>query len=83
VVELNRAAAVAMANGPARGLELMERLSPALGEYRWYHAARADLLRRLSRREEAVIAYQRALEMAANQSERAYLQRRLAEVATR
>ena len=82
VVELNRAAAVAMADGPERGLSLMEELSETLRHYRWYHAARADLLRRLSRREEAVIAYRRALDMAANHGERAYLERRLAEVAT-
>ncbi len=58
VVELNRAAAVAMADGPARGLELMDRpeLAGPLEEYRWYHAARADLLRRLERRTEAAEA---------------------------
>jgi len=82
VVELNRAAAVAMAEGAVRGLELMDAppLAEALREYRWYHAARADLLRRLSRLEEAADAYRRALQLAANRGERAYLEKRLAEV---
>jgi RNA polymerase sigma-70 factor (ECF subfamily) len=82
VVELNRAAAVAMAEGPERGLQLMERpeVSGPLESYRWYHAARADLLRRLGRRAEASEAYARALELADNRDERTYLQRRLAEV---
>ena len=82
VVALNRAAAVAMAEGPEVGLALMDApdLAQALREYRWYHAARADLLRRLARPEEAAAAYRRALQMAANYGERAYLQRRLTEV---
>jgi RNA polymerase sigma-70 factor (ECF subfamily) len=82
VVELNRAAAVAMAEGPLRGLELMDRPEVAgpLEEYRWFHAARADLLRRLGRRAEASVAYARALELAENGDERAYLQRRMTEV---
>jgi RNA polymerase sigma-70 factor, ECF subfamily len=82
VVELNRAAAVAMADGPAKGLSLIERpeLAAPLDEYRWYHAARADLLRRLDRAAEAALAYTRALELADNAAERAYLERRLAEV---
>jgi RNA polymerase sigma-70 factor (ECF subfamily) len=82
VVELNRAAAMAMAEGPERGLELMDRpeLAGPLADYRWYHAARADLLRRLGRRPEAHAAYKRALELAENRQERAYLQRRLTEV---
>jgi RNA polymerase sigma-70 factor (ECF subfamily) len=84
VVELNRAAAVAMAEGPARGLELMERpeVAEPLEGYRWYHAARADLLRRLGRQAEASAAYARALELAENRDERAYLQRRMREVNT-
>jgi RNA polymerase sigma-70 factor (ECF subfamily) len=82
VVELNRAAAVAMADGPLRGLELMNQseLANALKTYRWYHAARADLLRRLARNDEARLAYSRALELTENAAERAYLQRRLTEV---
>jgi RNA polymerase sigma-70 factor (ECF subfamily) len=82
VVELNRAAAVAMVDGPQRGLELMERpdVAEPLREYRWFHAARADLLRRLGRAADASAAYRQALELAENRDERAYMQRRLAEL---
>jgi RNA polymerase sigma-70 factor (ECF subfamily) len=82
IVELNRAAAVAMAEGPAQGLALIERPEVAgpLADYRWLHAARADLLRRLDRLDDAAAAYRRALELAENGAERAYLKRRLAEV---
>jgi RNA polymerase sigma-70 factor (ECF subfamily) len=83
VVELNRAAAVAMADGAAAGLRLMDRpeIAEPLRQYRWFHAARADLLRRLGRLAEVTAAYTRALELTENAPERAYLQRRLAEVA--
>ncbi len=83
VVELNRAAAVAMADGPEHGLRLMDRpaVAGALRNYRWFHVARADLLRRLGRPAEASAAYARALELAENRDERAYLRRRMAEVA--
>ena len=83
VVELNRAVAVAMADGPAEGLEIMERPEVAgpLQDYRWFHSAKADLLRRLERWDEAAQAYRAALDMAANASERKFLERRLAEVA--
>jgi RNA polymerase sigma-70 factor (ECF subfamily) len=83
VVELNRAAAVAMAEGPERGLQLMDRpeVADALQSYRWFHVARADLLRRLGRSVEASAAYARALELAENRHERAFLERRLAELA--
>jgi RNA polymerase sigma-70 factor (ECF subfamily) len=82
VVELNRAAAVAMADGPERGLQLMDRaeVAEALRGYRWFHAARADLLRRLGRTVEASAAYARALELTENRGERTYMQRRLNEV---
>ena len=82
VVELNRAAAVGMAEGPERGLALIDRHEVAgpLAAYRWLHAARADLLRRLARFEEARAAYARALELTENAADRAYLVRRLAEV---
>ena len=82
VVELNRAAAVAMAVGPREGLALMDRPEVAgpLESYRWLHAARADLLRRMERFDEAAAAYTRALELADNCAERAYLQSRLTEV---
>ena len=82
VVELNRAAAVAMADGPLAGLALMERVAVAepLDGYNWFHAARADLLRRLSRHADAALAYARALQLTDNRAERTYLERRLAEV---
>ena len=82
VVELNRAVAVAMAEGPAAGLSLIEELE-ASGKLKGYHllpATRADLLRRLGRRIDAVSAYEEALELAATDAERRYIARRLAEV---
>jgi RNA polymerase sigma-70 factor, ECF subfamily len=84
VVELNRAAAVAMASGPEYGLELIDRpeVAGALADYSWLHAARADLLRRLGRHAAAALAYTRALALTENGAERAYLAGRLAEVAT-
>ena len=78
VVELNRAVAVAMASGPERGLELMAELP--LERYHLFHAARADLLRRLDRRAEASEAYRRALALTDSEPERRFLSRRLAEV---
>jgi predicted RNA polymerase sigma factor len=78
-VELNRAVAVAMAEGPAYGLDLVERI-PGLDQYHLLHAARADLLRRLGRTEEAAAAYAQALELATNPTERGFLERRLAEL---
>jgi RNA polymerase sigma-70 factor (ECF subfamily) len=81
VVELNRAVAVAMADGPAAGLKLVEALE-ASGELDGYHllpATRADLLRRLERHAEAAAAYRDALELAATDAERRFLARRLAE----
>jgi RNA polymerase sigma-70 factor (ECF subfamily) len=80
-VELNRAAAVAMARGPEQGLILIDRPEVAgqLDSYIWLHAARADLLRRLGRRSEARVAYSRALTLTDNRAERAYLEGRLAE----
>ena len=80
VVELNRAVAVAMAEGPERGLELIGPLSEPLERYQWFHSARADLLRRLDRNDEAAEAYERALSLTANAVERRFLRRRLAEV---
>ena len=83
VVELNRAVAVAMVDGPARGLELLDGIEAdgELADYHLLHAARADLLRRLDRRSEASVAYRRALDLAGNEAERSFLARRLTEVA--
>jgi RNA polymerase sigma-70 factor (ECF subfamily) len=79
VVELNRAVAVAMAEGPEHGLELIDGID-GLDGYRHLHSARADLLRRLGRGHEAAESYGRALELAPQRAERAFLERRLAEV---
>ncbi|HUZ03507.1 MAG TPA: RNA polymerase sigma factor [Thermomicrobiaceae bacterium] len=80
IVSLNRAVAVAMADGCGAGLALMTELDEPLADYHLYHAARADLLRRLGRDAEAITAYERALELTTNPAERAYLARRLREV---
>ena len=77
VVELNRAIAVAEAEGPEAGLVLVERLD--LDGYQYFHSTRADLLRRLGRTDEARNEYERALELAGSEPERRFLQRRLAE----
>jgi RNA polymerase sigma-70 factor, ECF subfamily len=79
IVELNRAVAVAMAEGVDQGLGLIDDIQ-GLDDYHLLHAARADLLRRLGRDAEAAGAYRRALELAPNPVERAYLERRLAQV---
>jgi RNA polymerase sigma-70 factor (ECF subfamily) len=82
VVELNRAVAVAMADGPTAGLALMDGLSAdgRLDDYVYLHSSRADLLRRLERWSEARAAYDRAVGLTANEAERAFLRRRIAEV---
>jgi RNA polymerase sigma-70 factor (ECF subfamily) len=82
VVALNYAVAVAMSDGLEKGLLQIHQLgeSGELDSYYLYHAARADLLRRLSRNEEAVAAYERALGFTANAVERRYLRRRIAEL---
>jgi RNA polymerase sigma-70 factor (ECF subfamily) len=79
VVELNRAVALAEAEGPSAGLEVMDRL--ALEDYHYLHAARGELLRRLGRSAEAGDAYRRALALVHDEPERRLLERRLAEVA--
>jgi RNA polymerase sigma-70 factor, ECF subfamily len=79
IVELNRAVAVAMAEGPAHGLDVVDRI-PGLDRYHLLHATRADLLRRLGRTREAASAYGRALELATHPAERGFLERRLAEL---
>jgi RNA polymerase sigma-70 factor, ECF subfamily len=78
IVALNHAVAVAMAEGPERGLALVERID--LPDYHLLHAARADLLRRLERNDEAALAYRDALALEMNSADRAFLERRLAEV---
>jgi RNA polymerase sigma-70 factor (ECF subfamily) len=82
VVELNRAVAVAMRDGPRAGLDLVDNLlgRGELGNYHLAHAAKADMSRRLGLKEDARAAYQRALELARQEPERRYLERRLAEV---
>jgi len=84
VIELNRAVAVAMADGPLRGLALLNQpeLEKALHDYYLFHAARADLLRRAGRLNEASVAYIQALDLCQNERERAFLRRRLAEVSS-
>ncbi|MBE1593822.1 RNA polymerase sigma factor [Nonomuraea angiospora] len=82
VVALNRAAAVAMRDGPETGLALLDELAgePRLRGYHPYLVARADLLHRLGRLPEAAAAYRAALEVAGSEPERAHLRRRLASV---
>ena len=79
VVALNRAAAVAEAEGPERGLELVEEVAASgqLEGYHLLHSARAEMLRRLGRTDEAARSYSRALELASNPVERRFLERRL------
>ncbi|AVO51736.1 RNA polymerase sigma factor [Ectopseudomonas mendocina] len=82
VIELNRAVALAMRDGPETGLEQVDRLL-AKGELEGYHlahAARADLLRRLGRREQALVAYRQALTLAQQGPDRQFLQKRLEEL---
>jgi RNA polymerase sigma-70 factor (ECF subfamily) len=82
VVELNRAVAVAMADGPSLALTIVDRIAASgdLATYPWLHSTRADLLRRLGRREEAALAYARARELITNPVDRAFIDRRLAEL---
>jgi RNA polymerase sigma-70 factor, ECF subfamily len=82
IVSLNRAVAIAMADGPQSGLAIVDALAANgdLDNYHLLHAARADLLRRIGSREEAAKSYSRALALVTNERERAYLQRRLREV---
>ncbi|XXX79465.1 RNA polymerase sigma factor [Sorangium sp. So ce134] len=82
VVELNRAAAVSQHRGPEAGLELMDALLERgeLRDYRFLHSARADLLRKLGRRDDARAAYRRALELTTQEPERRFLERRSREM---
>jgi len=82
IIELNRAVAVAMRDGPAAGLALVETIlaSGELADYRLAHAAHADLCRRLGMAAEARTSYQRALELTQQAPERRFLEHRLAEL---
>jgi RNA polymerase sigma-70 factor (ECF subfamily) len=80
IVSLNRAVAVAMVDGPRVALALIDALAGELDGYHLFHAARADLLRRLGSSPEAAISYGRALALVTNESERRFLERRLREV---
>ena len=82
VISLNRAVAVAMVDGPEPALALIDEIEATGGleDYHLLHSARADLLRRMGANEEAGRSYARALELAANDSERRFLERRLREV---
>jgi RNA polymerase sigma-70 factor, ECF subfamily len=82
MVDLNRAVAVAMVDGPAAGLALMDAIEAdgRLSDYYLLHAARADLLHKLGRDEEAAGAYRRALQVVGNEPERAFLTRRLTQL---
>lgn len=83
IVSLNRAVALAMVNGPKEALEIIDSLTAStadLDSYHLLHATRADLLRRMGSGEEAAKNYRRALELATNESERRFLQRRIKEI---
>jgi RNA polymerase sigma-70 factor (ECF subfamily) len=85
VVELNRAAAIAMRDGPEMGLELIDKIL-AMGELVDYypaHAARGELCRRLRRFNDARVAYKRTLELVTQEPERRFLERRLTELDSR
>jgi RNA polymerase sigma-70 factor (ECF subfamily) len=82
VAELNRAVAIAMVHGPRAGLDIVDRLAEtgALDHYSYLHSTRAELLRRLDRRADAAAAYRSALTLVTLRAERAFLERRLAQV---
>ena len=82
VIELNRAVAVSFAAGPERGLSLVEAIEAkdALARYAPYHLARADMLRRLGRGDEARACYERALPLVPNDGVRRFVERRLREL---
>jgi RNA polymerase sigma-70 factor (ECF subfamily) len=82
IIELNRAVAIAMRDGPAAGLDIIDEIlgRGELGEYYLAHSARAELCRRLGRKEESRSSFQRALELARQEPERRFLERRLASI---
>ncbi len=77
---LTRAVAIAMRDGPAQGLGEVDELMDELPDYSLAHAARADFLRRLGRKEEARAAYQKALDLAKHEPERRFLEKRIREL---
>jgi RNA polymerase sigma-70 factor (ECF subfamily) len=81
IIVLNRAIAIAELDGPEVGLAAVDRLEDKLSGYRYYHATRADLLRRLDRSQDSRAAYDRAIELTGNTAETAYLTRRRDELA--
>ncbi|WP_434713510.1 RNA polymerase sigma factor [Rhizobium sp. YTUHZ045] len=83
IVELNRAVAISMAEGPAKGLDLVDAIlgRQELRSYHLAHSARADFLRRLGRTEEAIAAYQTALSLCRQEPEQAFLRKRISELA--
>jgi RNA polymerase sigma-70 factor (ECF subfamily) len=85
IVELNRAVAIAMRDGPQAGLQLIDAILERgeLGDYHLAHSARADLLRRLGRHDEARTSYQRALALTQQEPERRFLEKRLSELTSR
>jgi RNA polymerase sigma-70 factor, ECF subfamily len=82
VIELNRAVAVAMRDGPLRGLQLVDNILAQgdLADYHLAHAARADLCRRLGKTADAKASYRQALAIARQEPERRFLEKRLAEL---
>lgn len=82
VIELNRAVAVAMRDGPGEGLQIIDAILARgdLAEYHLAHSARADLLRRLGRKDEATVAYERAVALTQQEPERRFLEKRLREM---
>lgn len=80
IVALNRAVAVAMADGPQAGLQVVDGLADDLDDYHLWHATRADLLRRAGRKAEAIASYENALARAQNDAERRFLVRRVGEL---
>jgi RNA polymerase sigma-70 factor (ECF subfamily) len=80
VIALNRAVAVAMAEGTEAGLTAMESLAEDLDGYPWFHSARGEMLRRLERFEAATLAFRRAIDLTNNSNARAFLEDRLASI---
>ncbi|MFW2382490.1 MAG: RNA polymerase sigma factor [Acidimicrobiales bacterium] len=80
VVALNRAVAIAMAEGTEPGLQALEAVSTELADYPWFHSSRAELLLRLERYDEATEAFRRAISLTNNRNSRSFLEERLADI---